>query len=79
LSDQDVVNLFRDTADIWERVAQECKKLLHRDGRPRVRFEEKVITWDISVIRMVYYKIMSGLSQKNERNITKYEWIITKL
>jgi hypothetical protein len=50
LSDQDVVNPCRDTADIRERVAEERKKLLHRHGRPSDRCREKVLTLDISVI-----------------------------
>jgi hypothetical protein len=81
LSNPDVVNPFRDTADVRERVAEERKKLLHREGWPRDRCREKVLTWDISVIWLVFYrimselmeylKIMSGLSQNYERNITK--------
>jgi hypothetical protein len=42
LSDPDVVYPFRDTQDIRERVAEERKKLLHRDGQPRDRCKEKV-------------------------------------
>ncbi len=42
LSDLDDVYQLRDTADIRERVAEERKKLLQRDGRPRDRRREKV-------------------------------------
>ncbi len=41
LSHLDDVYQLRDTADIRERVAQERKKLLQRDGRPRDRCREK--------------------------------------
>jgi hypothetical protein len=50
LSDPDVEIPFKETADIRERVAEERKKLPHRDGRPRDRCREKESTWDIFVI-----------------------------
>jgi hypothetical protein len=42
LSDTAVVFPFRDTEDVAAKVAEQRKRLLHRDGTPRDRCKEKV-------------------------------------
>ncbi len=65
LSDLNVVHPFRDTADIRERVAEESKKLIQRNGRPRDRCREKVST-------------LGYLCHMNDA-VQNYGWIITKI
>ena len=42
MSDTDVVFPYRNTEDVRSKVAQERKRLLHRDGRPRDGCKQKV-------------------------------------
>ncbi len=76
LSEPDALNPFRATADMRERVAEVCKKLLHhdKDGRPRVRCREKGFTslWYVryfTKLWVYYHKIMSGILKIYEWNI----------
>ena len=43
LSDPDVIYLFRNTDEVRDDLAKECKRLLHSDGQPRDRCKEKVL------------------------------------
>ena len=43
MSDTDSVFPYRDTAEVRDKVAEERKRLLQRDGRPRDGCKQKVI------------------------------------
>jgi hypothetical protein len=56
MSDTDSVFAYRDTAEVHDKVAEERKRLLHRDGRPRDGNKQKVILLlYVSVILLSYF------------------------
>jgi hypothetical protein len=56
MSDTKSVFEYRDTAEVRDKVAEERKRLLHRDGRPRDGNKQKVILLlYVSVILLSYF------------------------
>jgi hypothetical protein len=56
MSDTDSVFAYRDTAEVHDKVAEERKRLLHRDGRPLDGNKQKVILLlYVSVILLSYF------------------------